>query len=397
MISKLKTIVKFIIYYFINILISPSKEIKPKSLLLIRLDAIGDYVLFRTFIKELTCNEKYRGYKITLLGNSAWKSLAVELDREYIDSFIWLDRDKFDKDFLYRYNKLQEIVSVGYEMVLSPVYSREFSYADNIIKLMNAKEKIGSIGDTSNIRKWQKNISDKYYTKLIETDDNLMFEFDRNKEFFENLLHVRLNISKPHIDLKSKTLDFELPQKYAILFIGASSNFRKWKIEGFAQVGMWLKEKYACEIVLCGAPSDSEDALEFGKYFDGDYMDLVGKTSLIDLLYVISNGSLMIANETSAPHLAVALEMTNVFVISNGNHYGRFTPYPLHVSKNYHVIYHPEIEKDLDDYKKLSNSYGFGSSLDINEINVEYVKNKIDAEVVNSQYLTPIGTYSRDK
>ena len=118
--------------------------------------------------------------------------------------------------------------------------------------------------------------------------------------------------------------------------------------------------------------------MEFSKYFDNDYLDLVGKTSLVDLLYIIDNGNLMIANETSAPHFAVALEMINVFVISNGNHYGRFTPYPKEVSKNYHVIYHPVIEKDLDDYKKLSNSYGFGSSLDINEISVDRVRNKLD-------------------
>jgi ADP-heptose:LPS heptosyltransferase len=176
-----------------------------------------------------------------------------------------------------------------------------------------------------------------------------MFEFSRNKEFFENLLHVRLDIHKPHIELRQKNLSFELPQRYAILFIGASSDFRKWNVEGFAKVGIWLKEKYGYEIVLCGANSDKDDALKFSKYFDGDYVDLVGKTSLVELLYVIYNG----------------------------NHYGRFTPYPKEMASNYHVIYHPEIEKDLDNYKKLSNSYGFGSELDIHEISVDSVKNKI--------------------
>ena len=70
--------------------------------------------------------------------------------------------------------------------------------------------------------------------------------------------------------------------------------------------------------------------------------------------------------------------MTNIFVISNGNHYGRFTPYPKNMAPNYHVIYHPVIEKDIDNYKKLSNSYGYGSNLDINEISFESVKRKID-------------------
>ena len=370
---------KLIIYYIVSLLVFSSKEIKPKSILLIRLDAIGDYVLFRNFIKVLKEGEKYKDYKITLLGNSAWKSLSEELDCEYVNEFIWLDRNKFSKDFFYRYKKLKEITACGYEVVLSPVYSREFFYADAIVRLIYANEKIGSIGDTSNISAWQKNISYGYYTKLVPEKDELMFEFSRSKEFFENLLHVRLDIKKPHIDLKPKKLPFKLPQKYAILFIGASSSFRKWNIERFARVGEYLKEKHGYEIVLCGAPSDSEDATKFKNNFMGEYIDLVGKTSLVDLLYVIYNGNIIIANETSAPHFAVALEMTNIFVIYNGNHYGRFTPYPKDISENYHVIYHPKIEKDLDDYEKLSNSYGFGSDLNIDDITKEMVIGKINS------------------
>jgi len=375
---KLKTLIKFIIYYFINLFVLSSKEIKPKSIFLVRLDVIGDYVLFRNFIEVLKESEKYKDYKITLLGNSAWKSLSEELDAEYVDDFIWIDRNKFSKDLVYRYKKLKEITACGYD-VLSPVYSREFFFEDAIVKLVHANEKIGSIGDTSNIRVWQKNISDGYYTKLVPAKGELIFEFSRNKEFFEIFLHVRLDIKKPHINLKPKKLPFKLPQKYAILFIGASSSFRKWNIERFARVGEYLKERYSYEIVLCGAPSDSKEALKFGEYFKDEYIDLVGKTSLVDLLHVIYNGNIIIANETSAPHFAVALEMANIFVISNGNHYGRFTPYPKDVSENYHVIYHPKIEKDLDDYKKLSNSYGFGSDLNIDDITKGMVIAKINS------------------
>tara|TARA_B110000967_G_C18811123_1_gene523662 strand:+ start:248 stop:1273 length:1026 start_codon:yes stop_codon:yes gene_type:complete len=338
--------------------------------------------MFRNFIKELKQSQKYKFHNITLLGNSVWREIAEELDVKFISNFIWLDRNKFNKNFVYRYKKLNEITSQGYKVILSPVFSREFFVVDNIVKLVNAKKKIGSIGDTSNIRVWQKNISDKYYTKLISAKDGLMFEFSRNKEFFENLLEIKVNIKKPTILLKEKKLSFELPKKYAILFIGASSGFRKWNIERFARVGEYLKEKHGYEIVLCGAPSDSEDATKFKNNFMGEYIDLVGKTSLVDLLYVIGNGNIIIANETSAPHFAVALEMRNIFVIYNGNHYGRFTPYPKDVFENYHVIYHPKIEKDLDDYEKLSNRYGFESSLDINEISTENFFKKFEDTIV---------------
>ncbi|PCI28040.1 MAG: hypothetical protein COB67_07240 [SAR324 cluster bacterium] len=378
MIENLKILIDFIINYFINLLVSPSKEIKQKSLLLIRLDAIGDYVLFRNYIEILKKSKKYRDYSLTLLGNSAWKSITKELDSEYIDNFIWLDRNKFNKGFVYRFIILKKLISVGYEVVISPAFSREFFYADTIVNLINAKEKIGSAGDLSNIKRWQKNISDKYYDRLIATDTNLMFEFDRNREFFENLLEQKLDIKKPHMSLKPTTLAFDLPQNYAILFIGASTCFRKWSTEGFAKVGKYLQEKFGYKIVLCGAPSDSKEAKEFAKYFKSEYTDLVGKTSLIDLLHVINSGNLIVTNETSSPHFAIALEMANIFVIYSGNHYGRFTPYPKEIAQNYHVILHPKIEKDLDNYKKLSNSYGYWSNLDISEIHSEIVIENIN-------------------
>ncbi len=377
MIQKIKLIINFIIYSFIDFIVSPSIEIKQNSLLLIRLDAIGDYVMFRNFIEILKKSNQYKDYKFTLIGNSNWKSLALELDGQYIDQWIWIDRDNFSKDFLYRYEKLKEITSSGYEVVLNPVYSREFFIVDNIVKLVTSKEKIGSISDLSNMKKLQKKISDKYYTDLIEAKNNLMFEFNRNKEFFENLLHRQLSILKPKIDLSFRELDFKLPKQYAILFIGARDRFRKWDIEKFAQIGEYLNNNYDYEIVLCGSLSDKEDALRFSQCFKYDYINLVGKTSLVELLYVIDKGSFMISNETSAPHFAVALEMSNIFVISNGNHYGRFTPYPKDISENYHVIYHPELEKDLDDYKKISNSYNYKSYLDIQDITIECVIQKL--------------------
>lgn len=115
MISKLKTLIKIhYLFCYRLFFIKSSKEIKPKSLLLIRLDAIGDYVLFRNFIEVLKKSEKYKDYSITLLGNIAWKNLQEELDGEFIDNFIWLDRDRFNKDFLYRYQKLQ----VQYQVVM---------------------------------------------------------------------------------------------------------------------------------------------------------------------------------------------------------------------------------------------------------------------------------------
>lgn len=347
-------------------------------MLLIRLDAIGDYILFRNFIEIIKNSEKYKDYKITLVGNSVWKDIAENLDSQYIDNFFWLDKSRFNKNLFYRYKKLKEITANAYDVVLSPVYSRDFFYTDTIVKIVHANEKLGSIGDLSNIKPWQKKISDKYYTRLIQSSNCIMFEFYRNKEFFQNLLDCNLAIEKPFIDIKKINSAIILPKNYVVLFLGASTKFRKWSVENFIAVASFIKAKYNLDIVICGDATDEDAGKEFDDFFHGEVLNLVGKTSLLDVLVIINNARLLIANESSAPHIAVALEIPDILVISNGNHFGRFTPYPKGMSDSYNVIYPPDIENNLDDYKKISNQYGNGSLLNINNIDAKNVIKKID-------------------
>jgi ADP-heptose:LPS heptosyltransferase len=366
-------IIKLIIQNCINFCIFPSKNITQKTILLIRVDGIGDYVLFRNFIELIKTSIKYKDYKITLVGNNAFQSLAEHLDKEYIDNFIWINRYKFHKDFLYRYKKLKEISSAGYEVILSPTYSRDFFYADTIVKLVNAEKKIGSIGELQSLQSWQTKISNKYYTELSEADYNLMFEFFRNKEFFQNILEEKIAIKKPFIDISTIQSSIILPEQYIVLFLGAGANFRKWSTENFIEIAKFIKQKYKHTIIVCGDRKEQEAAKAFDALLDERVLNLVGKTSLLDVLYIINNAELLIANESSAPHFAVSLENPNIIVIYNGNSFGRFTPYPKEITDKYHAIYHPDIEKNLTRYEKISNQYGYFSQLDINDIKVENI------------------------
>jgi ADP-heptose:LPS heptosyltransferase len=124
---------------------------------------------------------------------------------------------------------------------------------------------------------------------------------------------------------------------------------------------------------VCGDRKEQEAAKAFDALLDERVLNLVGKTSLLDVLYIINNAELLIANESSAPHFAVSLENPNIIVIYNGNSFGRFTPYPKEITDKYHAIYHPDIEKNLTRYEKISNQYGYFSQLDINDIKVENI------------------------
>ena len=80
--SHIKVFIKFFLHNIIDFFVLLQCRIRnqigknAKHILLIRLDAIGDYILFRNFIEVLKRNPKYSDYKITLLGNIVWRELA---------------------------------------------------------------------------------------------------------------------------------------------------------------------------------------------------------------------------------------------------------------------------------------------------------------------------------
>jgi hypothetical protein len=70
----------------------PLYKNKDKKLLIIRLDDIGDYLLFRNSLEAYKTSPRWNAYEITLLGNKIWKGLFEELDSTKVDKTIWIDK-----------------------------------------------------------------------------------------------------------------------------------------------------------------------------------------------------------------------------------------------------------------------------------------------------------------
>lgn len=349
-----------------------------KSLLLIRLDTIGDYVIFRNFIEILKKSEKYKDFSITLCGNIIFKELAEGLDAGLIDRFVYIDKKKFLKSGAYKFQKLKEIHGQDYETLLHPTYSREFYFGDYITKKTPAKEKIGSECDLSNIENDMKPVADKYYTRLIPAKREIIFEFYRNREFFEALLETKLDIKKPFIDTENITTKLTPLKKYAVIFPGAGAKFRQWDTAKFAAVADYIYSKYGYEILLTGSKNDGKIAREIiSKTKCAKIANVCGKIKLPELAKIISKSEFLIAGDTGAYHIGVAVN-AKVICISNGNHFGRFVPYPKEIYSKVLYIYPDAIAEKLDDCDYLVSQYGFGSKLDINNIRAEDVFNLVD-------------------
>jgi ADP-heptose:LPS heptosyltransferase len=375
---KISNLLEYTKQYFLFKLLSFNKaSITKDTLLLVRLDSIGDYVLLRNFIRLLKESDKYKNYRVTLCGNIIWKELAETLDSDSIDKFLWLDRKKFKSSFVYKYNFLKEIRMCGFETTVDLTYSREILFGDAIVKASNAKERIGSEGSLDSYVWWKRKLfSDRYYTKLIPASKENLFEFYRNKEFFQLLLNTDLHISKPFIDVSKISLN-NLPfDNYAVLFPGAKEEKRKWNINNFTKIAEYLISDYSLKIIIAGSEKEKPLAEKITSRFGKNIIDFTGRTTLSQLARILSSAAILISNDTGAVHIAAAVN--TVFIcISNGNHLGRFNPYPNEIFNNAFYIYPPDIMHNLNNMEVLKGKYRYSSDLNINEIKPESVKEVI--------------------
>ena len=367
--------VLFCIFAGISLVFKQSGIQAGKKLLILKPDAIGDYILLRNFLMLIRKSEIYRNYEITFCGNSAYSEFANHYDGDTVDKFLWIDKTRVYLNLLY-YIRLARTINNQYSVTIHASRSRELIF-DYLAKISSPLERISHNGDTVNILGYYKKISDRWYTRLIHSGDIYSFEFDANRHFFETLLGHTISLRKPVLEKEHYTYQElpELPQEFVVLFPGAQLPFRRWKTNNFAAVCNHIRQKYHLKIIILGGKTDQKLADEIIRLSHEDVIDLTGKTSMKQLPALISKARLLITNDTMAVHIGAALDITSV-VISQLNHYRRFVPYPREILKNMICVIPITFQNSGE--RALVERFQLGSEVDINLIKVDQVNSAID-------------------
>lgn len=354
-----------------------NKDPKKKQLLIIKPDDIGDYILLRNFLPYIKNSKKYSNYEITYLGNKTIKELAEVLDSEHIDKFIWMDRNKIIKKPRLILNECFKICD-KFDSIIHPVYSRTH-WGEVLIKYSEGKEKIGFLGDNTNMPVEKKNKGNKYYTKLISINKNTLFEFDKNKEFFEKILNEKIKINKPEINKEklNKIKTTKIPKKFIVIFPGSNVKEKCWDENNFANIIEYIWKKYKIKTIILGNKNERDIAKNIIKQLNkNSTINLVEKTSLVELTTIISKAKLVITNDSCAGHIGPALNIKTI-ILSRMNHYYRFVPYPKNRNKNSICI----VPKTNKNKKELIEEFREHGGLDINLIKKEQVLKEIDKNI----------------
>ncbi len=334
----------------------------PRRVLVVRNDSIGDYLLFRPWLRQLAQQVRGRGQHLTLAANALWAPLARTWDADLFDELLEVEFGRFQTDLAYRADVLRGIGAGGYGEVIYPLHVREPA-VENFIRFMRAPIRVASQGEHRQ-NAWF-GLLDQGYTCLLPTVRETLFEYDRNAEFFNNwrrntsgltgngdVAHLAKGslppLQIPVVPADAARFEGADGRPFIVLFPGASARQKQWPTGHFARLARGLYQRYGSQyrLVLAGSAADAAHAQRI-QQAAGPAVPLesyCGQTNLPELAALLSRARLLISNDTVAAHLATQLG-TPCLVVLMGENYGKFFPYPpaLHQAPC-RCLFPPEME-----------------------------------------------------
>jgi len=300
---------------------------------LVRLDAIGDFVLWLPSAQALVTELRAQNKHVILIANHIWASWAkVLLD---VDKVVEVDTNRMGEDLSYRIKVMFQVRGLMLGTIICPTYSRVPGDGnDALVFGSGASVRIASAGYQSSqrIASWLRSVINLGYSNLIPAADRhmngkLKSEPEINESFMKGLgIRVPHLIAKlPHRQDDSSSELYRPSGKYVVVIPGAGWSGRAWPVTRYAEVAKKINNM-GYKIVVSGSASEKSLCDSLAATCNG--INLAGKTTLQELANVIRFARLVIGNDSSGIHIAVASGVDSICVKwGGGGHFGRFIPY----------------------------------------------------------------------
>lgn len=305
-----------------------------RRVLLVRLDAIGDYILFRNILRFIRHSTAYRDAHITMLGNPSWRNLAETFDSDCVDEWIWVERrgDLFRKSLenLVPAPVWHRRVAKSQAAFRQPLLQRHF---DEVLSLQPIRDPLldelvaGLAPSVVGIK--GPGGDDSAYTRLLDTGPD-PFVFLRNRRAAADLTgescDVPLALDVPHSGATAPRL---------MLFPGASHWTKRWPLSRFAAVGRCFLANGGNTVCVAGGPADTTRIRALARRIGNPERVATWdvRRPLADLAVEMAACSAVVSNDTMALHLAAAIGTPAVGVVNGTSGRGGFWPYPESLGK----------------------------------------------------------------
>lgn len=301
-----------------------------QRVLVIRLDNLGDFVVWVPAARVLRRKYPAERFELVLLANSAWAALASALG--LFDEVWAVERVRLAHDLRYRAGWVRRIREAGFSVVVNPLYRREFVLGDLVVRAARAPESFGFDGSEKTPDRLYAGLGDSWYRTRVPSAGGRQHEIERNTAFCLGAFGMAPDYSRPWLTaLSGHATALPFDGRYAIIAPGSTDPKRNWPIDRFGEIARRLREDLGLSVVLCGGPGERALVDRLQSVLSVPALDLAGRTTLVELSELVRCATIVVTNDTGGAHLAAAHGTPCVAVVGGG-HFGRFLPYPASVA-----------------------------------------------------------------
>ncbi len=282
-----------------------------KSVLVVKLSAIGDVI--HALPVSYALKETYPEAKVTwVVEPPAYNILQ---DNPYIDEIIVFEKKKFKSlgGFIQNYGPFREKLNhQEYDAVLD---LQGLFKSAAIAWCSKAPIKLG----TCNMRE----LSDRISRPVIGTH--------AQGHIVERYLDVAralgCRVDKVVFPMEISAVDGKMARSYlyaagcrgdipyVVLAIGANWPNKRWPVEHYAKLADWIYNKGYLPVIIGGGSLDEQLAEDICRMAEIPPINMVGKTTLKQLAYVIREAKATVGGDTGPVHLSAGLGTPTIMVM----------------------------------------------------------------------------------
>ncbi|MHC8507991.1 MAG: glycosyltransferase family 9 protein [Rhodospirillales bacterium] len=303
-----------------------------RGLLIVRMDGVGDMVLFRGALDDYAEAFHVAREDITVLGCDSWAGLKDTVFAGF--NVITINEHKFAKNPFYRFAAALRVRRLRAKTVVNDAYFRRALMADSLVWLAKADTSISSAPYISARTRPEFTWYLSQVDRVIPTGGYPTHELVRHARFLSAVSGRTFppraaRITAPELSPPGAPHSPPPglpPRAYAVLAPGSNEPGRRWPFAAYAR----LAEKLLAAglgVVLTGRADETGPPAARAELAAKGCVDMTGATSLPQLTALMARARLVVVNDTGPSHLAIALGAPTV-VILGGGHFGSFAPYP---------------------------------------------------------------------
>ena len=296
-----------------------------RGLLVVRMDGIGDMVLFRDTLDRYGQAFGVETADITVLGCKSWGSIADVVFAGYRVHVI--DEHAYARRALYRFRVSLWVRMLAPEVAVCDSFLRRALMADSLVWVSGAPRKVVSLPYINEPTRAEFTYYMSQVDEIIDTGAYPAHESVRHARFVSVISGQEVAPRPPRIAWRDAPPPIAEGPPYVVLNPGSNEPGRRWPPASYAGLAGRLLER-GFRVVLAGGAGDRSDDGPLAKIGDVDgVIDLIGRTTLPALLDLMSHAAAVVSNDSGPAHIAIALGRPTVVVVGGG-HFGCFVPYP---------------------------------------------------------------------